>query len=457
MIMKNIITLIFTFFLLFTFSACEEFVDIDAPKDQIANTKVFDDDETAIAALNNLYVSLVNKGFLNGNTFGNGFILGCLTDELQVTTNQITDYRYFYEGAVLSNNNAVKAIWNDSYHQIFICNNIIEGLQSSLGVSSDVKDQIIGQCLAVRGIIHFYLSQNYGDVPYVTSTDYKFNQRITKTNSSEVMNKAILDLKKAEEILVTVTPAVEKIRINRNVVHAFLSRMYLYTKSWELAKQHAELIINNSDYELETVENTFLKSSKSVIWQLKPLSEGGNAMEAYSYVFTSSPAPNAQLTQNLLGVFEPDDLRKSNWIKVVNTNSGSAHANKYKTVGFTTPSKEYSIIIRLEEMYLIAAEASAELNDFDSTNSYLNSIRNRAGLQSLNITHLNDAISSILNERRVEFFCEFGHRFYDLKRRNRFSELQNSQPNWKSYFQYWPIPETELNLNPNLKPQNDGY
>lgn len=455
--MKNIFKMRYLLYLLILCTACEEFVEVEAPKNQIANTKVFKDDTTAKAALNNLYVSLLTKGFLNGNTFGNGYILGCLTDELQVTTNQMTDYRYFFEGAVLSNNNVVKTIWNDSYHQIFICNNIIEGLQASTGVSSEVRNQIIGQCLAARGIIHFYLSQNYGDVPYVTSSDYKVNQSISKTNSAEVLNRAILDLQEAEVFLLTAPSSTERIRINQEVVQAFLARMYLYTQQWNLAKQYAELLIDNQTYELETIDNLFLKTSKSAIWKLKPLNENGNAMEAYSYVFTSSPAPNAELTQSLLAAFETNDLRKINWIKVVNASTASTHSNKYKIVGFTTPSQEYSIIIRIEEMYLIAAEAAAELNDFNATNTYINAIRNRTGLQSLNITNTNDAVNSILKERRVELFCEFGHRFYDLKRRNKLNELLSTKPNWKPYLQNWPIPEGELNLNPNLKPQNDGY
>src|SRR5690606_5918177 len=195
-------------------------------------------------------------------------------------------------------------------------------------------------------------------VPYVTSSDYKINQRIAKTSSSEVLNRAILDLQEAEEQLYAVPTNIERIRISKEVVQAFLARMYLYTQQWNLAKQYAELLINNPAFELDPIENLFLKTSKSAIWQLKPLAEGGNAMEAYSYVFTSSPAPNAQLTQSLLAAFEPNDLRKINWVKVVNSDTHSAHSNKYKIVGFTTPSQEYSIIIRIEEMYFIAAEAA---------------------------------------------------------------------------------------------------
>ena len=108
-------------------------------------------------------------------------------------------------------------------------------------------------------------------------------------------------------------------------------------------------------------------------------------------------------------------------------------------------------------MYLIAAEAAAELADFETAAYYLNKIRNRSGLESVGINSTAEAVNLIIKERRVEFFCEFGHRFYDLKRRNRLSDLVPVKNNWKEYFQLWPIPEAELILNPNLNPQNNGY
>lgn len=442
---------------LMIFASCEEFLEVDPPKDQIADTRVFEDDKMATAALNNLYVALHNKGFFNGTTFGAGFILGCYTDELEVTTSRNEDFRYFYEGTVLSSNEAVKAIWNDTYSQIFMCNNLIEGMKASSGITNQVKERVIGECMALRGILHFYLAQNYGSIPYVTGTDYKVNQRIMKIAVNQVLINAVADLKEAEGLLTGVNASGERININQTVVQAFLARMYLYTATWDQAKSYSEMVIGNADYQLEEIENVFLKESKSAIWQLKPLAQDANTTEAYSYIFTAAPAPNAQLSQSLINSFEVNDRRKQHWIKVVDSSSAVAHADKYKIMGFSTPSKEYSVIIRLEEMYLIAAEAAAELADFETAAYYLNKIRNRSGLESVSINSTAEAVNLIIKERRVEFFCEFGHRFYDLKRRNRLSDLVPVKNNWKEYFQLWPIPEAELILNPNLNPQNNGY
>ena len=442
---------------LMMFASCEEFLDVDPPKDQIADVRVFEDDKMATAALNNLYVSLHNKGFFNGTTFGAGFLLGCYTDELEVTTNRNEPFKLFYDGTVLSSNETVKTIWNDTYNQIFMCNNIIEGIKSSSLITKEVKDQIIGECMTLRGILHFYLAQTYGNVPYVISTDYKVNQRVSKITVDEVIKRAISDLKEAEELLTDVIPTGERIRINRTVTQAFLARIYLYNSNWDQAKTYSEMVINNSNYQLEDLEKLFLKDSKSAIWQLKPLATDTNTTEAYSYIFTTTPAPNAQLSQYLLNAFEINDSRKQEWVKIVDNKLVSTHVNKYKIMGGSSPSKEYSIIIRIEEMYLIAAEATAEIADFEAAAYYLNKVRNRSGLENISISNAEEALDLIIKERRVEFFCEFGHRFYDLKRRNKLNDLIIVKTNWRPHFQLWPIPEVELTLNPNLNPQNYGY
>ena len=135
----------------------------------------------------------------------------------------------------------------------------------------------------------------------------------------------------------------------------------------------------------------------------------------------------------------------------------NAHAFKYKTVGNTAVSAEYSILLRLEEQYLIAAEAAAELGEWDTCNEMLNALRFRAGLEEITVSTKETALNAVLKERRVELFCEFGHRFYDLKRRTHLSDLSIVKTNWQPHFSVLPLPESELLLNPNLLPQNNGY
>lgn len=455
--MNNIYKFFTVVIVVLQLTACENYLEQENPKDQINNDNVFTDDRLATSALVNVYSSMRNNGFFSGTVDGYGFLMSCLSDDLEVVNTLETDYRSFYQGSFTSSTRAVSSLWSFSYKQIFIVNNVLEGLNSNnAAVSENISNQLKGEALAVRGILHFYLTQTYGAVPYVTGTDYNINKQIGKTNTAVAMQKAIDDLKAAEELLTEVYPNAEKTRINKYVVQAFLARMNLYQENWAMAKRYAQMLIENPMYELDALDKVFLKGSKSAIWQFKPVVEGANALEGGTYIFTTLPAPFAKISVELLNSFENGDLRRASWIKEVQ-NDQNTHAYKYKLPAASATSQEYSVVIRLEEMYLIAAEAYAELNDFENFNDRLNILRRRAGLEDVNANSKSSAIELIIKERRVELFCEYGHRFLDLKRRNRLDMLAAVKPNWQPYFNLLPLPENELLLNPNLTPQNQGY
>ncbi|RNC64136.1 MULTISPECIES: RagB/SusD family nutrient uptake outer membrane protein [Proteiniphilum] len=66
---------------------------------------------------------------------------------------------------------------------------------------------------------------------------------------------------------------------------------------------------------------------------------------------------------------------------------------------------------RIAEAYMIASEAALELGQSGKALTYINAVRNRAGIQELATVTFND----IVRERRVEFAFE-DHRYWDLKR-----------------------------------------
>jgi hypothetical protein len=62
-----------------------------------------------------------------------------------------------------------------------------------------------------------------------------------------------------------------------------------------------------------------------------------------------------------------------------------------------------------------------------------------------------------LEERRHEFFTEYGHRFFDLKRYGALDVvLPVTKAGWNTTDGDWPIPERDVLSNPNLT-QNPGY
>jgi len=132
--------------------------------------------------------------------------------------------------------------------------------------------------------------------------------------------------------------------------------------------------------------------------------------------------------------------------------------NKYKERTSTGESVEYSIVLGLPEQYLIRAEARAMQGELVSAAEDLNAIRARAGLGETGASGQQQLLDAIAQERRVELFTEFGHRYFDLKRTGRLdAALGGLKPGWQATDRRLPIPEAQILLNPNLNPQNDGY
>lgn len=90
----------------------------------------------------------------------------------------------------------------------------------------------------------------------------------------------------------------------------------------------------------------------------------------------------------------------------------------------------------------------------------LNTIRTRAGLDSLAADSMSqqDVLDAVMEERHKEFFCEMGHRFFDLRRTGKADKVLGAceWKQWKSHLQWLPVPLAEI-LNNNKLTQNEGY
>ena len=137
------------------------------------------------------------------------------------------------------------------------------------------------------------------------------------------------------------------------------------------------------------------------------------------------------------------------------------------------------IMFRLSEIYLNYAEAEAELGQTATAMTYVNKIRERAGMPDISATSMADALAKIQQERRIEL-CFEGHRFFDLRRWG-IAEQGNGDAlgiiitptnasntaftyqvdtiqvrQWQPSFYYYPIPRSETQINP-LITQNPDY
>jgi hypothetical protein len=443
----------------FIIFSCENFTEVDLPQSQLSGAAVFQDAATANAALADIYSRLRETGVASGNNVSATMLLANYADELDFYGSN-TDFEQFNKHLLLPSNTVLTQIWNDSYGQIYGSNALIEGVQKSTAITGENRDRLIGEALFIRAYVHFYLVNLYGDIPYVTTTDYKVNASIHKTPQSQVYTLILNDLEQAESLLPATYPTGERIRANRAVVNAFEARVYLYTEDYIEAENHATAIISNPDYVWEpNPASAFLKDSPSIIWSLHPGIAGLNTNDARTFAIFDGPPFKPTLSKNLYDAFEAGDVRKTLWVKTITDGTDLYYqAFKYKNEASTPTSEEYTILLRLEEQYLIRAEARAHLGNIAGSQDDLNRSRNRAGLTSTTAGTVVDLLMAILNERRFELFTEQGHRWLDLKRTgNAAAALSAIKPGWHDTDLLWPIPAQELVLNGNLLPQNPGY
>lgn len=143
-------------------------------------------------------------------------------------------------------------------------------------------------------------------------------------------------------------------------------------------------------------------------------------------------------------------------------------------------------IMRLADVYLMAAECAIELNDLQTALTYVNAVRNRAAKLPAkmfngkpvanyqvkpypNFSSQDYARKAVRMERRLELAME-GHRFFDLVRwgiaKSVLETYSNFEGTYIPFFRglvynphndYFPIPQTEIDRSGGTLKQNEGY
>lgn len=453
------------FAILLSMTSCQNFLQVEVEKSQITKDLVFRDELTASSAIAGIYSEMYSgdTNFGNGSPYSVSALAGLSANEI-LYGSYVVDWKEFQDHALSPNNNNVFTIWASAYKAIYMANSALEGLDHSSELSDSVSNQLRGEALFIRAFCHFYLVNLFGNVPQVISTNYDNNAKRTQSASADLYALVTSDLVQAQSLMSNKYITDGRGRPNKGTVTAMLARVYLYMADWARASQEASKVIDDPQYSLETnLDVVFLATSKEAVWQLIPPGISKNTNEGSLFILTGPPSDFThpfQLSPALINSFEPGDERKAHWVNSINTPDTSYYYPfKYK-IPNGLPLREYSMVLRLAEQYLIRAEARAQQDDLNGAVKDLDLIRKRAGLQS--ITNSNpsitkqDLLRAIEHERQVEFFTEWGHRWLDLKRTNRADIFLDQDPNWSISDQAYPIPQTELDRDHSLM-QNMGY
>ncbi len=442
------------------FVACEDFIDIKEPQTELTTASVFKDDATAEAAMLGIYVYANNPGLYLADGWhlsDIAYITARSADELK--ENSSANATQFAQNEVLSSNPMIQTLWTGAYKVIYQANAILEGIDQNNSLTQTKRTQIEGEARWMRAFTYFYLINVFGDVPLVTTTDYRTNSTMPRTPVADVYTQIMIDLQGAQQLLPGnyAQWSNERIRPVRHAATALLARVALYRQNWQQAESYADQVIGESTlYQVQSDLNTvFLKNNSEAIWQCLPIRPGYNSPHGET---STSARFSVQLRDEMLAAFEPADKRRVNWVGTQTLTAGGNYkfTSKYKAHR-TTPVTEYTTNLRLAEQYLIRAESRAMQNNISGALQDINLIRTRAGLPSLAANTTDEIMSFIRQERRVELFAEGGHRWFDLKRWGLVDDVIGTlKPTWQTTDQLYPIPTTEINRNQYLV-QNPGY
>jgi starch-binding outer membrane protein, SusD/RagB family len=441
--------------------ACTDFVQVENPRTEVTSPTVYQDDATATAAVLGIYAEMVGTPFFTSGY--SAMLTGLSSDEF---VGYQDSFLGFEQNSLTPGVGKLRGeLWQPAYKFIYYANAVIEGLHENNAISPQANRMLTGEAYFVRAFCNFHLTNLFGPLPRVTTTDFRINASLPRVSQDSIYALIERDLSIARVNL----PGDfsegdgEPIRPTTWAASALLARLYIYRQRWAEAEAEASRLIDGSNglFSLPSIPEVFSPSSPEAIWQLKP-AEGMGPHEADLFSVNPESYPNfVALRNDMLRIHGEDDARRQ-WRNYTVPVPGDTVTYPYK---YTTPYApvEYHTEFRLAEQYLIRAEARARQDNLDGALADVDAVRDRAG-----IAHLLDngtvwtqslVLTSILEERRRELFTE-GHRWFDLLRMGQAKAVLEALDgkDWQdSTDTLYPIPESEIKINSNLEPQNYGY
>jgi hypothetical protein len=445
--------------LMILLSSCDSFFDVERDRSLVPKEIVFSNDVTATSAMVGVYSDMLEtSSFASGSNVSITSLASLSSDDL-VSYSPDPDIQSIAQNEVRSDNRYTLTLWKSLYKTIYGANAVIQGVTESTSVSDSVKKQLEGEARFLRAFCNFYLVNLFGDVPLVKTVDYEMNSVIGKSSVADIYNDIIQDLNASTDMLSEEYVTGERVRANRSAAEALLARVYLFTENWQLAESFSSTVIDDGQYAIVDIDEVFNANNPEAIFQLQTVDVNLNTLEGYYFILSSSPIGSymgtSTIRSSFVKRFDVNDKRASHWVATyAEGDSAWYYPFKYKVQFGGDPIVEYSTVLRLAEQYLIRAEARAMQGNLPGAIEDVDVVRNRAGIDLVVDTQpeisQQNLLSVINDERRFEFFSEWGHRWFDLKRTGGIERLDLVKSTWDPSDIDFPLPAEEVIKNPAL-------
>lgn len=383
--------------------------------------------------------------------------------------------------------------WSNLYSYIMNMNAVLAEIDKLEAAGKTGFDNVKGQAYLLRAMFYFDLVRMYGlpynykpdsyGVPSITSVA-GFDAQPTRATVKENYTQIVNDLDQAVSLIGKSNPLTMP---NYYAAKALQARVYLFMEDYASALAAAQEVIGSGKYSLYTNDEWASSWSEGpgkesiFVLGIDAVSDNGTSSLGYYYLPKKYKSASTAMGWFFASDYfldrlgeDPDDVR---WgvmesdeyaadFKVDHKGSCLKYSWYDASAGKITTANSITLI-RLSEMYLIAAEAALHAGTKDDAATYLNAIRKRSpNLAPADASTI--SVDMILSERSKELFGE-GHRFFDMMRLDRTVEFNddlldiNVTRRGKTIDRtngmiVLPISRDEMNANPAIaSQQNEAY
>jgi len=472
----------------FLLGACKKQLT-ETPTSFLAPTSYYKNAQDAQTALNGAFSALQPQGYYQRTIY---IMTECPADCLQplLTQNQerIDMYKIQYNAA----NPEITSWWQNSYKLISRANDVIANVPP-IFMDAAAKNNILGNACFLRGMAYFDLVRSFGDVPLLLKPITTLSDTALfphRSPSAAIYQQVISDLQFAEANCLSEPniAAANKGQVSSGAASAMLARVYLQRASTPYAdasdNQHAldecNKVINSKVYSLDPVygdvfncDNKYYPKQPEIIFAVQ---FGDNSSSTTQNITCRMFSPSGLggsgsflcNTNFFNNGYPAYDTARSNWNMAgkVGSTAVTPFIYKYRDVQWKSGSNNSRVnwpVLRYADVLLMQSEAMNDLNAADANKfNGINQVLTRAKIPAANqynftnVVTQSDFVDTLVKQRAREL-CVEGHRRWDLIRLGRYKQIEAGMGFTIQDYQFLlPIPQTELDANPNLH-QNTGY
>lgn len=460
----------FIFLISFLLSSCAKQLD-QIPSTSKVLDGFFSNQSEAEEYINSVYGALQRGGLYGQNVPFLGEMPSDNTwDQVPANDNGFPGQLDLF--TTISTNDNLSQNWKDSYVAIQRANVVLNRIDSITYTTDALKESRKGAMKFIRALVYFNLVRTYGDVPLVTIETKDPNSYFGqgRTAADAVYNQIIKDLTEAIAELPATSDKTGG--VVKTAAEALLGKVYLTLKKYQNAVDVLnDVVQSNMHHLLPNINDVFdinNENNAEDIFSVQFASNVNGNSEGSSFQQQTSPSGSINgakghdlPTTYLYNLYTSADRRKGVYIDV--TPGGVAYCKKY-VANPANPSDGGSnfVVLRYADVLLMLAEANNELNHPTDALTYLNQIRNRAGLDDFTATDKAIISTEVALQRQLELVLE-GHRWFDLLRTGNAVQVMN---NWfasqgqnitiDTHNLLMPVPQDQIDTDPSIK-QNPGY